>query len=446
MRTPPCSRQRLSVPKVGLRSCIALVCLMLVNCGFIDWLGGKQIKRQYCEQHPGNQECQQTYPDADTRCRSNAACMAPTAVCDLAGSMMCVQCVAPDQTAACTGKTPACGSDRACHACSKHDDCPLSSACLPDGSCATETDVAYVDPAQGSGATCSLAMPCKKVSDALATNRRYVKLTGMIDEAVTINNQNVTILAAPNTTLTHSMPGVIMRVDGTSMVQIFDLTITGGLGATGVGISMPTGNMASLDLERVTVNSNAGGGISMGGGTLTVSRSEISANNGGGVQMTTDGVIVLTNNFIHHNGNNINGAFGGLSLRPAAASRVQFNTIVDNQANIGAASAAGGVFCDVPGFVADDNLIFRNTGGTSTTTQTFGSCTYGNSFVAAGTSAADNTPQFKHPNLSPFDYRLTANTPTTIRDAAGNCSIVDFDGYQRPFGAACDLGASEYHP
>jgi hypothetical protein len=152
----------------------------------------------------------------------------------------------------------------------------------------------------------------------------------------------------------------------------------------------------------------------------------------------------LTNNIIHHNGNKLSSAFGGLSLRPTAGSVVQFNTIIDNEANAGAASA-GGIFCDVTGFTADNNLIFRNTGGQALTTQTFGVCAYGKSFIA-GAPAGDNTPMFVQPNLPPLDYHLTGSTPATIRDAAGNCTGVDYDGDARPIGAACDLGADEYRP
>jgi len=41
------------------------------------------------------------------------------------------------------------------------------------------------------------------------------------------------------------------------------------------------------------------------------------------------------------------------------------------------------VFCDQGAFVAGGNLIFRNTGGSTGSAQTFGNCTYGNSFVNA---------------------------------------------------------------
>lgn len=119
---------------------------------------------------------------------------------------------------------------------------------------------------------------------------------------------------------------------------------------------------ANILLVMENLANNPGGGISMAGGTLTVSQSEIGQNTGGGIQMSAEGVVTLTNNLVHHNGDELTSPFGALSLRPASGSVVRFNTIIDNHANTGTASA-GGVFCDVPGFVASDNIIFATREG-----------------------------------------------------------------------------------
>jgi hypothetical protein len=330
--------------------------------------------------------------------------------------------------------------------------------------------VAYVDPAaMPNNSACTFVAPCTKVSKALETRRPYIKFSGTTDEAVTIDSgRSVTLLADPGAKLTRSSGGAILTVrDDNTTLGIYDLTVADAPNPGGIGLLVPpsSGN-PKISLVRATLDNNPGGGLSVAGGTLTIaqstisgnqgggivvsgaaltiSRSVISANSSGGIQMTTESVVSLLNNFIHHNGNDVASAFGALSLKPAVGSRVQFNTLVDNKANLGAASA-GGIFCDISGFVADANIVFRNTGGASASVQTFGNCTYGNSFIMAA-PAGDNTPQFLHPNTLPFDYHLTALTPTAIRDAAGACTGVDFDGQTRPVGAGCDLGADEYNP
>lgn len=465
-----------------------LTCLLVFTA-----LGCRRLDPYYCESAP-HHNCLAL--DGPKGCTIDHDCAAPTAVCDVGGTMTCVQCTTMEHDA-CMGTQPACGDDHACRACTAHAECPTSLACLPDGSCGTDANVAYVDPAGTDNDVCSQAMPCTKVAKALATGKPYVKFqgaTGTTDEAITVKGgRQVTFLADPGARLTRTQGnGAIVTVqDSTTSLSVYDLTISNAPNTpTGIGCLIPTGadaptlsltrvklmnnpgggisasggtvtvtgstisnnqnggvtaSMTALTVTQSTISGNQGVGITTSGGTLTVSRSEISVNSGGGIQMNMDGAVTLTSNILHHNGNSLTASFGALSLRPAAGSAVQFNTIVDNSANSGAASA-GGVFCDVTGFVAADNLIFRNTGGTSLTTQTFGNCTYGNSFVAAGSSAVDNTPQFAHPNLPPLDYHLTSSTPTTIRDAAGACTGVDYDGDPRPFGTACDLGADEYHP
>lgn len=408
-------------------------------------------------------------PDVPSRCTINEECTSPMAMVCEVGSGACVQCT-PSEASVCAGATPVCISN-SCQKCTDHTQC-ASAACLPDGTCGTDVNVAYVDPDGTDNQNCSKMTPCNDVTKALATDRPYLKFHGTTDQAVSVKaGRVVTFLADPGAILTRrSGNGAILTVqDNGTSVSIYDLSISNAPNdPNGIGCLIPTGGgTPTLILDRVTISNNPGGGISTAagaltvsrsvvsqsggagitmtaGGTLNVSQSELSQNRGGGILMSADSGITLTNNIIHHNGDKLSSAFGGLSLRPTPGSVVQFNTIVDNEANAGAASA-GGIFCDVTGFIADNNLIFRNTGGQALTTQTFGICTYGKSFIA-GAPVGDNTPMFVRPNLPPVDYHLTASTPTTIRDAAGNCTGVDYDGDMRPIGPACDLGADEYRP
>jgi hypothetical protein len=466
-----------------LTSLLAVVAAIACASG-CSFILGDELSRKYCATHPADEDCRRTFQDAG-ECTASSQCSSPKAVCAL-DKMLCVQCTAAEH-GACVANTPVCGDDDACRKCAAHNECP-SNACLPDGSCGDDTNVAYVDPS-GTSTTCTKASPCRKVSDALKTTRLYVKLQGATNEQVTLNNTNVTLLADPGAKLTDTVNGILLKIDGTSQVAIYDLEISGASGANNPGISVQPGSTATVTIVRAKLSGNAGagisvnggtatisestitgntgsgismsngiltvtqstlttntaGGISTSGGTLTVSRSSVFANNGGGIS-TNASTFTIMNNFVYRNGNTTMATAGGVGVVGIVdSSKLEFNTIVDNLAG-GGATNVGGVLCDRSGFTAANNLIFRNTGGVSGNVQTLGLCTYGNSFVSAGTSTVDNTPMFAHPNSAPFDYHLTPTSPNTIVDAAGTCSGVDYDGDTRPVGPACDLGADERKP
>ena len=451
-------QSRVTLARLASLLAVVAVIACASGCSFIL---GDELNRKYCATHPTDEDCRKAFQDAG-ECTSSSQCSSPKAVCAL-DKMLCVQCTAAEHDA-CVANTPVCGDDDACRKCAAHSEC-LSNACLPDGSCGDDTNVAYVDPS-GTSTTCTKASPCKKVSDALKTTRPYVKLQGTTNEQVTLNNTNVTLLADPGAKLTDTVNGILLKIDGTSQVAIYDIEISGASGANNPGISVQPGSTATVTIVRAKLSGNAGAGISVNGGTatisestisgntgagvvstgtLTVSRSSMFGNNGGGIS-TNASTFTITNNFIYRNGNTTMATAGGVGLVGIVdSSKLEFNTIVDNLAG-GGATNVGGVLCDRSGFTAANNLIFRNTGGVSGNVQTLGLCTYGNSFVSAGTSTVDNTPMFAHPNSAPFDYHLTPTSPNTIVDAAGTCSGVDYDGDTRPVGPACDLGADERKP
>ncbi len=380
----------------------------------------------YCKKHPDDPVYCQTQVDAPTSCSSNAECATPTAVCDL-GVMACVECTPADANA-CVGASPVCGDDRACRGCEAHDEC-ASNACLPDGSCADTGTVAYVSPTGSDNASCTLAMPCTDVADALATNRAYVKISGTNDEGSTvdINNQDVTILADPGAKLVRTSNGVVLEIRGTSQVTIYDLEISGGSGAGGIGISLPTGNTASLTVVRGRIMMNTGGGISISGGRFDITNTFIVQN--GGPTSTIGGVTF----------SNISGA---------GPHRFEFNTVA---ANGGGATVHTGISCGtvlVP-LVFSNNIVYGNTvsgGGKQFGGSTNCSTTYSDIGPDAtpGAGNINEDPQFM--SLQQGNFHLASTSPA--KDAADPSSMLpdDVDGDARPQGAARDMGADEVTP
>ncbi len=406
--------------------------------------GGCRKDPLWCPDEPGN-TC--TIPDAPpTGCASNGECSTPTPVCDVTGSMSCVQCL-PSAAAACVAATPVCGDDHACRACEAHDEC-ASGACLPDGSCAAETNVAYVGPAGSDNPSCSRAQPCTKLTRGLATSRLYVKLSGTTDDGATvaIDNQDVTLLADAGAKLVRTSNGIVLEVRGTSNVTIYDLEISGGSGAQGIGISLPTGNTATLSLVRAAIKQNAGGGIVASAGTLRSSRSSVLLNAGGGISLSSAN-FDLTNNVIASNGGS-GSTFGGLKIDNITGSgtrRLDFNTIAANQAP---ATVNTGISCGtvLAPLTFSNNIIYGNlvaSGGKQLGGSIMCSATYSDigPDASPGMGNINIDPMFA--NAAQQDFHLKAGSPA--KDAADPASTLphDIDGDPRPQGPGRDVGADE---
>lgn len=346
---------------------------------------------------------------------------------------------------------------------SAHSQC-ASNVCKPDGYCALAEHVAYVDPSGTNGTLCTQEMPCISLQAALSTKRAYIKMAGTTDAHVSIMDQDVIVLADPGAKLTSKTAGNLFVIGGNSQVSIFDLIITGAVGndnSGGAGVLLPAGHTATLSLERSTISncegsglmaysgivnvaqstisSNAIGGLGMEGGELHMTQSTVRNNGGAGINLKNLTAFDITNNFIYGNGtqtSNVGGLYLETNPNSTMANKIEFNTIVDNQASTAQPDGAGGVICKASGFVATNNLIFRNVGGPSNNPQVSGTCEYGNSLLTTPPN-----PGF----ASATDYHLTSLTPATIIDK-GDCDgiKVDVDGDARPRGAACDLGADEF--
>jgi hypothetical protein len=238
----------------------------------------------HCEQSPTSSDC--PAPDSPPSCAVDEDC--PGQVCDIP-SRTCVQCTT-SSAAACTEATPVCDADdHTCRACAAHSECP-SNACLPDGTCAAEDQVAYV-AASGTGTACRKTAPCARLADAVETLLPVVKIdaTGAAndDAPVSIDNRTIVIVSDPGATLDRDGDGTILALRS-SDVRIEDLHITGQSGSSYDGaISLQTlnGEAPRLQLERVAIDHNSGSGIQISGGdaAVTITDSHITFNLGSGI-------------------------------------------------------------------------------------------------------------------------------------------------------------------
>jgi len=351
---------------------------------------------------------------------------------------VCVECVLNQDCADLAN--PTCDTaSHTCRPCGKHADCD-SEACLPTGVCVAETNVAYVaNP--GGGTACTKAAPCATVNAAVARSTTHIKIEGAITDPdlTSITGKGVTILADPRATLSRSMTGPILEVQGDNAdVTILDLAIRDGLGSGGDGVVL-AGGTAKLTLERVALIGNGGRGVfAASGGKLTMRQCVVSTNTLGGANVQNI-AIEMTNNLFVANGG-AGSSTGGLTLAPNVGSVFQFNTVADNLSST-TTVATRGINC-VLAFAADSNIVTTNALGPS--------CTFTSSLfdgVVAGACNRMGDPMFKsvgvaNPTRKDF-YRIQAGSLAIDGGAASGATLVDIDGEPRPGGNLNDMGADE---
>lgn len=399
---------------------VLVVLLGLIGCA----VGcGNTSNPYYCKGRNPDNNC--TEPIV---CTDNSLCAAPTGVCNTQ-TMTCVQCTQA-ASSACTGTSPACGADNACHACTAHSDC-TSRLCLPDGSCAAADSVAYVSvPPDGTAnQTCSLASPCTSAAAGLATGRPYLKFHGVIDEPVVVSGgRSVTFYGDPGAGLTRSMGnGAIVTIqDDRTSLSVYDLSISNAPNSTsGIGCLIPAGAGAPL---------------------LSLTRSRITNNPGGGVSIS-NGTFVIVGNVFFNNGG-LMSSIGGISITTAASSvnRLDFNSFSLNTSQDG---VAPGIQCIVGAFTAKNNIMSDNRTPTLGANQFGGSCMHAYTIarpgtLPPGTGNGISDPLFVDPAKG--DLHLQANSPARhAADPASDLTGIashDIDGNARV--APADIGAYQF--
>jgi hypothetical protein len=403
-------------------------------------------------------------------CKDDTGCNATSdqPVCKIVDNVgVCVECT-PEKRAMCSPAMPICTNDK-CAPCTRHSDCTESNVCTPDGSCALETDVAYVDGTFGTDQLmCSKLMPCNRIDTAVLTARSIVKVSGMVTDRTTLDSRDVVILADPGATLAPWMDDVALEVRGSSQVQIFDLVITRTGTPRPAREGVTVDNTADLRMTRVsilnndadgvrvssgkltctlcTIAQNTGLGITAVDGKATISQSTIQKNAGGGILISTNvDEFQIVGNVIFNNGS-ATATTGGIRVSNVIgtpANRIDFNSLGRNEASL---PIAPGIDCESLGsrLTARYNIIWNNgpapvfgaqvnAGGCDHTSSDIGPETFGTN-VNMEPGFIEETGGNLH--LMHSQARLTV-TPNT-NELAGLAQR-DIDGHTR--GATTDMGA-----
>jgi hypothetical protein len=385
----------------------------------------------YCEGHPDNNCLLDADVNAPQGCSTSAQCTSSAKpICDTA-EKLCVACT-DSMPGACAGTTPVCSAENTCTGCSMHSQCALD-ACLPSGACGDDTVVAYVAAGGDDAGACTHDAPCKTITAAATKGKPYIKVQTDLMEAVTLNNVNVTILGAA--TVRRPTQGAVFTLSGTSNITIRELSIRDGLGATGHGISIGSGEAVNLTLDGVYILGNTGTGIIAQGAALTMSRSVVSGNIAGGALLST--TFNVTNSLFVANGS-AGSVFGGLSLTPTGTVTFKFNTVANNAAS----NALSGINCVLAMSAA--NTIVSGNGVSSNCS--FDYSLFDSTVSVTGTNRAGD-PKFKNTlssnPLAPDYFRIQLSSDAVDRADPASTMTTDIDGDARPSGSAPDIGADE---
>src|SRR5262245_1127995 len=213
---------------------------------------GRHLNAEYCAAHPDDEDCKSAgdamIPDGP-KCTSNADCTTgERPVCDTNRGES-VECT-PDQNV-CHDPTPVCDLNDTC----QQVDC-ASHVVLPNGMCANEGDVIYVQPGPDTGLDCMQLTPCS-LQEGFANHLRPRFIIHLADGSYT---GPFTFDVSDITVILFGLKATLNNPGGSNMPVV----------------TIPTNSRIELDYLKIT-NGN-GGVVCASGATLTAHGIKVASN------------------------------------------------------------------------------------------------------------------------------------------------------------------------
>jgi hypothetical protein len=360
----------------------------------------------------------------------------------------CVTCLS--NTDCMSAAAPVC-EDGSCRGCISRDEC-TSGVCTVSGLCALDSDIAHVTPSGGGSTDCSSGAPCT-IARALALGtKKYILIqSGSYSNSaiLTVSGERWLVGGGTRPKITTSVPGPVFRVPPGANVRFENLEIYGAVSSgttrpygsaidgfdTGAGSRaieildsvLRANEYAGLDCQGCTARvvgstfEGLGFGIFIQIGTLTGDRLDLHGNLVALYlyQGTTD----VKNSFLTRNESAIELCYTN------GSTKFEGLTIADSS-QFGILTCAADVQA-----VFQNSIIARNATNKS---PEIVSATFPGSIVTDSVTAL----KFKSPDAAPYDYHLLPGS-SAVDQGVPSTNDHDFDGKQRPLGAAADVGAHE---
>lgn len=393
-------------------------------------------------------------------CIDSTQCQSAAPFCSAANA--CVVCLDSTQ---CPSAAPVCAAN-ACRGCVVGSECQGDVCETSDGTCPTETDIAFASPTGLDAAPCTKTDQCsiKHAFDVVTPTRKYVKLaTGSYSASIVIANKKV-VLDGFGASVT---PGT-----GTG----FDVEAQGSLTLRGVSVISTTSRApvvcgtptSALSLDQVLLDSSQQAAIGALGCALDISRSKIhvrdkdvppllatdaakvnvdrSTFDGGGglIAAGTNTVLHMTNSIVSNQATAFSTrAFTG----PETGSIfVSFSTVVNSPITC---PMVGN--CLTSGLCLSDMIAVNLGAGAPIDSVIPGNgCRVNFSALFPQTNLVNGANNvFMNPLLvdpANGDFHLKAGSPALDAADPTAANATDFDGAARPQNGRSDMGAFERKP